>query len=379
MKKLHSCAFAAAGVIATTSASAIEPAGIPVGVFSFVPTLNLGTAYDDNFRGKAAAESSWITTIQPNFLLATENRNSVYQLSYSLAHSYFHSSQDDNNTDHFVNGSANFEFDARNRLALAVGYSRTTDVDSDRALTAPDEFSQTTAGFGYGYGADSALMNLDVGYNFLAKRTENNINADREYDSHGATGTFYYRMAPKTKLLAEIRQTEYDYLNVNRDSSNTEYLAGLTWEATAFTTGTIKAGRTEKDFDSAALGEKDASSWEVGIAWQPLTYSTFTLTSRRGIDEGDNGASFILSEAHTIGWNHQWSSRISSDVELSTSEQEYSTARVDDIDTAGIGMTLAIDRWIDATLGYRYTDNTSTQPNEDYDRNVYSIGLQMSL
>ncbi|RAU18255.1 hypothetical protein DN062_08450 [Nitrincola tibetensis] len=382
MKKLYRISTT---VLAVSSAfasqvHAIEPASIKMGGFDFVPTLELSETYDDNFRANNQAETSWITTIKPNFVLSAQERNSLYELSYSFVHDNFHSSSKDSNTDHLLSATANMEFNVRNRLVARASYAKVEDVDDTDTSTANDRFSTSGLGAVYTFGAPSALMNIELGYNHERKRTDNNVNFDKELDSNVLSGTFFYRIGPRTQLLAEARHSEFDYKSANQfDSTNMSYLAGIRWQATAFTAGTAKVGHVKKDFKDPTKADRDSSSWEIGMTWQPLTYSAFNFTTRQGIDEGDEGADSIKSTISSLNWNHRWSGFVTTNARISHTNKDYDNGRNDKVKSLGLGVTYELRRWLDLSLGYQYNDQSSTVASENHDRNQYMLKLTMGL
>ncbi|MCM2318348.1 MAG: outer membrane beta-barrel protein [Pseudomonas sp.] len=384
-KKLHISLLALAVTAASSSALAVEAMSIKLADgLEFTPTLKVSESYDDNFREvESNEESSWITTIAPTFTLGAEGRKSAYKLSYSAVSDTFHSSHEDNNTDHHLTADAGMEFNDRNRLKLNAGYH---DVEETAGLDQKlenDMYNTKNVGGVYTFGAESARAQIDLGANYEELRYTNTdrINADKERDTTALKSTFYYRVAPKTKALLEGRLTDYDYVSNDRlNSENMGLLAGVTWEATAKTTGTAKFGREKKDFDDSSIGEKSTGMWEVGATWEPRTYSRFSLNTRQGFDEGDSGASTIKTQTTTLSWNHDWAERLSSNVSYTRMDQDYQDIeREDQIDTFGIGLTYEMRRWLDVGLGYKYSENDSDAANESYERNIYALSFTASL
>jgi hypothetical protein len=384
-KKMHLQTLAAAVALATcANAWAVDPQAIDIGGLGFVPTLTVSEAHDDNVFADRNGQSSWVTTINPTFVLGAETAKSGYQLKYSLNRELYHSVHNADNTDHYLTGEAAFAFDARNRLKLQAGYSKTEDTVDTAVAGQLDKFTTKNVGGVYTYGAETAKAQVDVGANYLSKRTDNsgNVNAEKEYDATTVNSIFYYRVAPKTKALAEIRHTDYDYeLNTSTlDSTNMAYLVGATWEATARTTGTVKFGYEEKDFDSSLRKDRESPMWEVGVSWAPRTYSTFSLNARRAFDEGDDGASVIKSQNIGANWKHYWLERLYSEVSYSITEKKYQDVRrTDDLQTFGLGLTYEARRWLDIGVGYKYTENESTLGSESYDRNIVGVSVTASL
>lgn len=384
-KKLHISLLAIAITAASSSALAVEAASVKLADgLEFTPTLKVSESYDDNFREvENNEESSWITTIAPTFTLGAEGRKSAYKLSYSAVSDTFHSSQKDNNTDHHLTADAGMEFNDRNRLKLNAGYHDVEETAGLDQKVENDMFNTKNVGGVYTFGAQSARAQIDLGANYEELRYTNTgrLNADKERDTTALKSTFYYRVAPKTKVLLEGRHTDYDYVSNDRlNSTNIGLLTGVTWEATAKTTGTAKFGREKKDFDDSSISEKSTGMWEVGATWEPRTYSRFSLNTRRGFDEGDSGASTIKTQSTTLSWNHDWAERLSSNVSYTRSDQEYQDIeREDTIDTFGIGLTYEMRRWLDVGLGYKYSENDSDAANESFERNIYALSFTASL
>ncbi|WP_375740608.1 outer membrane beta-barrel protein [Pseudomonas boanensis] len=376
---------AAISAALTANAWAIEPQYIKLSEsLTFTPTLEVGEWYDDNFRAvEENEESSWITRIAPTFVLGAKGRKSAYALTYKASSDIFHSSRKDDNTDHYLFADAGFMFDARNNLKLNAGYQQVEDTDSKDQNVQNDKPTTSNIGGVYTYGAKTARGQVDLGANYeeLRYRNTDHINAENERDTTELSSTFYYRVAPKTRALVEARHTDFEYVSNDRlNSNNIALLGGLTWDATAKTSGTVKFGGEKKRFDESGVDDQSGSMWEVGVSWKPRTYSTFNLNTRRAIDEGDDGASAIKVQSATLSWNHDWLERLSSDVSYSYSDEEYQDIDRDDkIKSLGLGLTYKMRRWLDVGVGYTYAEDDSTAIGESYERNIYMIRFTGSL
>ena len=154
----------------------------------------------------------------------------------------------------------------------------------------------------------------------------------------------------------------------------------MTWDATAKTSGTFKIGREKKDFKKSIYSDKKTGMWEAGITWAPLTYSTFTLNTRRGFDEGEDNASTIKSENTRLGWKHNWMERLYSEASYARGDRKYQeSSRHDKRDDYGLSLTYQARRWLDVGVGYTYADNDSNVRNESYKRNIYALTVSASL
>jgi len=378
-----------------TRDTVVADAGTYVGV---VPLTQAAAVGDFTIKGTSiytqlvpSAQTETPISFVPPYAAAGLPVPGAVAVSYTASHELYHSSRKDDNTDHILAANAQFAFDARNRVRLNAGYRKMEETASADQQIENDKYNTTNVGAGYTYGADSATGQIRLGVSHDRLRYDNSyrfddgsrLNAGKERDSTSYVGTFLYRVAPKTKALIEARHTQHDYVsNKALDSNNNALLVGAEWEATAFTTGSVKLGRERKDFDLASKGDASTGMWEVGVTWAPLTYSTFSLNTRAGFDEGSDGADAIETQSTTLAWNHNWSQRVSSTVSYTRTDQDYDrpgNPREDNIDTFGVGVTYKLRRWLDVGIGYKHAENDSTQDGKSYKRNTYGLTLNASL
>jgi hypothetical protein len=367
------------------NAYALDPESVKLADgITFTPTLKVSERYDDNFRQvEHGTESSWITGIAPKFVLAAKTSKSLYRLSYEADTDLFHSSPKDNNTDHYLDGEAVFKFDSRNRLKLDGGYEKVEDTAAQDQHVQNDRYTIAHSGAKYTYGAPTARGQIEVGGDYSELRYQNSggINDYKERNTTALVSTFYYRVAPKTRALVEARYTDFRYVsNTQLNSNNVALLGGLTWKATAKTTGTIKIGGEQKRFDDSSLGNKSGSLWEAGVSWSPKTYSTFGLTTRHQIDEGSDGSSSIEDQTSTVNWEHHWLQRLSTEIHYSHSSLKYQDiVRDDTVDQYGLGVKYNMRRWLDIGLSYTRAKDDSTADDQSYTRNIYMISVTAGL
>ena len=328
-------------------------------------------------------EDSFITSLTPTFILGAKGNKSSYALMYSATSDTFHSSHKDNNTDQHATADAAFEFNVRNRLKLNAGFHQIEETASKDQTVENDKYSTLNAGGVFSYGAETARAQIDFGANVQKLQYDNTgtLNADKDRETTAFNAVGYLRVAPKTRLLLELRHTDYSYdTNTVLDSQNVGVMGGVSWEATAKTTGTVKVGGESKQFDNHAISDKSSAMWEAGVTWEPLMYSTLSLNTRSGLDEGAAGASVIKSRSSTLNWRHAWLERLSTDLNYTHTTQDYQNiVRDDTIDAAGLGLTYAMRRWLDVGAGYKYAETDSTFAGESDKRNIFSLSVNASL
>lgn len=398
-KKQHvaALALATAAIVAGGDALAIEPQGYKTAEgLMFTPLLTVRERYDDNIRAvEVSPKSSFVGMIAPSLTLSAEGRTAAFDLTLALPNYIYHSSRADDHTDTHLTSSLDLDFDRRNRLGLDAGYHHMEETASVVQNLQNDRWETMNIGAIYGYGAQTARGQVEVGTRLEQIRFKNDVvlpggsilNADRDRDVSAFFGTFYLAVAPKTKLLLEARQTTYDYAsNALLNATNQALLAGVTWEATAITKGTVKVGNETKSFEAGGLGDKSNAMWEVSVDWSPLTYSTFALRSNSRFDEGTNGAYAIKTSLVSLDWKHQWLQRLRSEVSVSQTRQDYLGAplasgaeRSDDIGAAGLGLTYSMRRWLDLGLSYSMLKGDSNAPGRSYDRNIVALTVDASM
>jgi len=382
----------------STHAFAINPQPIEFAGLSFVPTLSVDESYDDNVWDAPSdttngTQSSWVTRITPAFILKAQDRQNVYQFGYKLTREEVHSSKDDSHTDHEVSALAHMEFNARNRLDLKATFQDLTqrrDAVNNFLNETGNESKSYNLGGKYGFGAKTSKGQVEVGLNRGWLRFDNNydtgsLTRESERDVWDFDTTFYYRVAPKTRWLAEFQHHDFDYLDSNSilDGESQIYRVGITWDATAKTSGTLKIGQERKTFDDPGESTVTNPSWDASITWLPRTYSTFTLTTKSLIEEGSSTENHIETESTSLAWNHRWGVKFSTELKYTYENQDYigdiNDSREDKIQKVKVGLNYHFRRWADVGLHYEYYDDESNVDAAEYDRNVVGINLNLSL
>lgn len=367
------------------NAWATDPQSIKIAEgLSFTPTLEVSERYDDNFREvNTHTESSWITRISPTFALGAETEKMAYRVAYKADSDIFEESTKDNNTDHYLDADARFNFDSRNRLKLSAGYQKIEETATMDQRIENDKYTVSHAGGTYTYGANSARGQIELGGDYAQLRFQNgmHLNDDKERDTTALVSTFYYRLSPRTRALVEGRYTYYDYVsNTRLNSEKLALLGGAEWEATAKTSGSIKIGAERKTYDTSGINSASGSLWEVGAKWKPRTYSTFDIKTRQALIEGDDGASSIKQTSGSLGWEHYWATRFSTEISYQRVEEEYQDiTRNDRINSYGVGFKYKMRRWMDVSMNYRHAKDDSTEAEQSYTRNIYMLSFAFSL
>ena len=360
------------------------------------PAITISTKHDDNIflQDKVAVKSSWITELAPSVILGTQKGPSFYTAQYTLKAGRYHSSRNDDYVDHLFNIDTHTEFDHRNKLDINFDYEKLHENrgsgisdGTGRVSKTPDEYRDTFLTGTYTYGGDTAIGRIKLNGSHLDRQytnhRENTRVFDRNEDEIGAT--FFYRIMPKTFLLFEARYKDIEYdntpLRVSKlDGDETTFQAGVTWEATAKTTGTAKLGKTYKDFDASQYKDDDFTSWEVGAEWAPLTYSIFKIKSSSTPIASTGSSTFIKQQLLALSWHHAWSDRVKSKLGTRFINEEYiGSTRDDDLEYYWAGMEYQFRRGIAFGIDYTYKTRDSNRIGSDYSDNVFMLTAKIGL
>lgn len=351
------------------------------------PFLGAGVGYDDNlFLTSQNEKSSTVYVLSPGLNLDARDPNKVFQLGYQGQFGRYSSSSDDNYDDQTGRAQFDIAFDPHNFLKLGYDYIRSHDPrgSTDRPFgNSPDKYRQTNPYVTYALGAPGAIGRIELYYSDPSRRYLTNrdftATSDRSMQEYG--GAFYYRAFPKTYLMAEARETNIRYdITSPLSADEHRYYAGVSWEATAATTGTIKFGSLHRNFVSSTEPNFSGTSWEGLVTWSPRTYSKFDFYTARQTNESTGLGNFILSSIAGVAWNHSWTSYFTTGLDARFQRDGYQGFdRTDKIVSLGVKAGYRFRRWLTLGAEYTHTRRDSNLDLYDYDKNFYLLTATASM
>lgn len=370
-------------------------APIRIGNIDVRPSVEVGYGYDDNVtNAEQGKKSSTTLSLSPAVSFEAEYGESRYTLDYSGQGRRYTDSRRDDVGSNTLSLNGDHTFTARADLGWTLNYGTGADArnsnDAARDTTTPNEWETKGLSGTFGYGANSAQGRLELDLGRSDKRYTNNRDVTRRLDSSADQlgARFFWRVGPKTRLLAEIQQAdiEYDLSASGRDSTERRYYVGGTWEATAKTTGIVKIGRQTKEFERSADGRGDFSglSWEAQMRWAPRTYSAFNILTSRATQDStaiNRGvADYTLDETYSVNWKHQWSGAIATRASWVRVDSDYkSSGREEAVTRLIFGVDYRFSRWLALGFDYSRDRRDSTQIGADYKKNLYMISANFAL
>ncbi len=370
----------------------------------FIPSLQAELKHDDNVvRDKNATISSWVSTVAPTLKANLIDGPNRYAFAAAVKNAVYFDSSEDNFNDGYLDAEAKLSPASAHSLTFKANNSwlhedRGTGVSEGRGNLQSEEtrFNAQNLTAEYEYGSSGSVGKLRANTRFYNKDYKNfrDLTQYRDFDLRQLGGGFVYQTPGAFKLVAELSTADINFktedISGSRNNTDNNYRLGAEWDISALTTGILKLGYQNKDFDIAAREKFTGFSWETIVQWLPLTYSGFDFsTGRRAkdVDALNINSDYIVETTYAIGWNHQWSEQLSSKLAYEYQTDEYN--RVIQLGTA-LGredtrkvLTAELEskplRWLTVKGFVNLEDRTSTLGVIEYDRTVYGLNVQMTL
>ena len=357
------------------------------GVYLY-PTVFVGLGYNDNLQTTATNQiSSATVNLAPQLIAELKHKGDRYTALVSANTVNYSSSAADNTTNSEFQLAGDHYFTARARGAWSVGRVSNTDPRgaNNRPVSAePDRWTSNNVEGRFIYGAPEAQGRLEFDLGNQNKGYDNNraTTVVSDVGIASVASRIYYRLGTRSLALGEFRNAKANYSSTLSTESNTErrYYVGLTWDATAATTGIVKVGRMTKDFDAAGRSGFDGNSWEASVRWMPLTYSAVDLQTTRTTADATGFGDYSINTGSNVIWNHQWTRALTTRAALGLLKTDFAgTTRSDSATNYSLTMDYAVLRWLKIGVDWAGTDNTSNLPAAAFKRNVTLFTLNASL
>lgn len=383
-------------LVVNVLADEFDPAPIKVtDGFAIVPQIYAAAGYDDNiYNQENDTTSSNIYIVRPSFKFGVDDGINRYGGFYSLSSGSYSNSSDDNYIDHTFGLLAHTEFTDRHRTDFKFSFAN---LHEDRgsglsegnssAINEPLKYNELNADGYYQFGGMSALMRIGGGVEFNNK-TYQNFTAVTKYNDLSSL-KFYadadYQVASITYLTFDISTSDINYTHLepgedSQDSVDSRALIGFRWAGLGKTSATMKAGYQYKTFDSDERENFSGSTFELGLTWKPLQYSTFEANFSRDAEDSDTDGDYILVLASSIGWKHQWTEDFDSNLRFNYSDEDYiGYTRIDKTKSLSLGLNYDLTRWMKIQASYQFTNKDSTENSISYDKNAINLGVVVAL
>lgn len=362
------------------------------------PFVELSAYNDDNVSrapGDEDVVESWVTSLSAGIDAIVMPGKHRINLRGQAERNEFSDFHQNDHTNHLLKADATLALAKRHEIRWALEYRERQDaIDSvnrrDPAETAGNRWSNWSADFEYRLGQPAAKISSVWSARYSELRYENNLdtaslNRAKERDVSTADGSVYIKIAPKTRLVGQYIYSDVAYVEDQRQLSgdSRRALIGLTWDASAKTSGNLRVGWEVKDFDSVSLDRAELLAWQVSLSWAPKSYSKFILSSRQSIEEGSAQENFVEQARTQVSWKHDWGNGLATDIGVNYQDKRYeggiNDGRNDDVWGGSAELSKVLSKRVVGTLFYRYSDVDSSSSVDAYQRDVFGLGLKARL
>ena len=376
-----------------------EPGVITSGPFSLEPILTTELSYDDNiFESETDETDSWITRLKPTLIGRLEADGQAYSLRYEGDYGTYEQSGDDDYDDHNFFADANLNLNFRNYVNLDAAY-RMDHEDRGTGITeginpvifpafdkpVKVDFTEFNGEYAYGVPEQTGRIVLAAGYRDRQYQNFRDQTRYQDRERPQASATFYYRVMPATSLLFEVKadKVQYDETRpgtASLDSDTQYYLAGATWDVTELTSGTVKLGWVDREYDDNTRGNFSEFDWEVDLRWSPLSYSHVDLVTSREPLEAYGNADFIDTKRYAATWTHGWTDDLESRLQVAYLDETFvGEDRNEETYDYGFSLNYQWRNWLALDLGANYSNRDSNIDALEFRRTVYRLGATLSL
>ncbi len=349
--------------------------------------LEAQTLYDDNIYRSARKETDdGIFVLQPTINWHAARGAHQFNLNYSGDYGRYFEEDNLNYSDH--NFAATAKLDHSNRLNTdhAFEYHKGVDKPGSNDATflpgdSPDKWNTTQLKSKVTYGNTDSHGQLVGQLAYKKERYTNNNGSFRDNNELQGTGTFFYRIAPRTRMLFELNYADSDYQNddifgSNQSNQEYNYLTGVTWEATAKTTGIFKIGYREQKYENKRFGNISGLALWLDGHWQPTAHTKVTFgASRDTEDSARQGASGSTQTIIHGGIEHGMTERVrlTSQFKFSNDDFDGSQSREDDRRYLSLGAKYSLRRWLDIGCEYQFEERDSSQSRFNFTSHVFML------
>jgi len=398
--------------------------------------IGISEQYDNNlYLSETDRKSDWITLIGPSLAFNIRTEDTEAELSYDLRYAYYLSNHENNTFRHSLNlrGLDGIPVSEKVTLDLVENLNISEDpIETSEQVTSTrrsrDRYYRNTAGgrINYHFGerdtfsagfnhvllinddsdvADSQRFQpsaaitywFDIrnGFRLNYSFTRAVIEGPEDFDEHYATTTYTHRFTPRTQ--ADLTYT-YDYFDyktegtvTSRDGETTieqeDYVVhtgelGLSHQFTQYLSGTITGGYYYWD--------RDFSKNESRFTGDATLNGSFRF-ERGGISlRSSTGYRQQYFQAENLGFsryyrvsgtfNYQLLEDLSTNMSTFFQRDEYkqtTTNREDNTWGATAAIKYQVRGWLAMSVGYSYQERDSTDSDNDYRDNRFTINFDL--
>lgn len=348
---------------------------VPFGPFAVLPSLGASIGYTDNVGRTLNGSGSALIGLRPAFAAVAQadafNVAVVYEsnITNALSDSRF------NAHTHQIGAAISSQFSARADARVGVYAVLGQDAPGlvDYLTGVPRDWTGTGVAASLGYGAPDADGRVEFDLGLTDKRYDLREIADQnDVATSRASSRFYYRIAPRTRLMLEGVYQNFDYrYPAGRTKNSDEYRlrVGAEWNITSITSGSFRIGYVDKRFESGLTASNP--DFALALNWTPKSYSRVAVFAVAAPSETTGPGQSRDMRGLGASWAFDVDDRVTARTFATHSRYDFIGAdRQDTMDNIGFGTSYAFRRWLRFDAQYAYERRNSNSSGFDYTRNL---------
>ena len=345
------------------------------------------TQYDNNVLRMVKPTADSTLKISPELQYLTHRGKHLFAMEYQGEYAAYKDNTKLNYDNHNIALFARLDHSLKINSDFKLSYKNEIEEPgtNNSASLLINKFNQTNkrqATAKFYYGTKQSIGQLVLGLDHSENRYTNNLQGYRDVDQNKLTATFFYRLAPKTRLLFQTSIADYNYLIKSQfpDQSSKEifYLAGIEWDITAKTSGTFKLGYQGKNFEQDVYNDITALSYMLDMTWKPNTYSKIKIAASRMTQESSQLlTSAFVTNSYTINAEHEITPRTKLNAAYTYDSDDIVTvtSRTDKHHKLVLGIEHNLLTWLNISLDYQFIERSSDLELYEFKANIIGLSL----
>ena len=351
----------------------------------FDSELGLSVQQDSNIYRAADEVDDTIIVLAPQLVYGSEYGKHAYGLKYSGNYARFQNNSSLNYFEHDLVASAQLKHKGKLSSAFSLSYKDGIEqpgINNAQQLVLEEFNKQNTKNMSATlfYGTKQSIGQLVGKYTHQQLEFTNNGQEFRDFNRNAFTGTFLYRVAPKTRLLFEASVAELDSPNtqfVDFSRNQKSYLAGVEWNATAITSSVFKIGYQDVDFDAENLVDLSGLSYFLDMTWKPNTYTSVKIgASRAASESAEQSVGGFIRSGYGVDLVHELTSKTKGSIGYKRTNFDFagSQNRKDELKRLVARLSFESKHWLQLYTEYENSKRSSAFELLQFNANIITIG-----
>jgi hypothetical protein len=368
------------------------PLGIRAGSFLIFPSLGVSETYNDNvFANPHNTKDDYITLLHP--LVQVQSNFSRHSLNLTAGGNIglYANHPDEDYQDAFIQSNGRLDVTRDNYVDGALNFGRAHEGRDDPENNPNQKHVPEIYQYGSSLSYTHLFSRLNVQATGTFARADYGPNQDSDRDQNSYTGElrtgFFVSPSINTYIFGNYnvvnRDQKVDSGGVERDTKSWGVGAGAAVELTHLITSDVRIGYTRQTYAEGSFNDNDGVGYALDLTWTPTQLTTvratgggnFVPTSSQGSDTQSN-----FRSTAGVSVDHELLRNVHLGAHVNYTRDDFSgPSRTDNGVVVGGGVTYDLNRNLSVDAGYSYQQRWSDLPDDEFSRNLISIGLTARL